>query len=409
MKHHKQYAIKYYAIILSVIIVSAFSLVGCAVITTTSTPASKKKIEGIVYHLPASLLKISFESKKDKGKHSELIVAVSPEIVPDKDARFTIDPSTNCDFLFSRKHTFNFTDGLLSSVAVEDEGKGGEIITKLAGIAMNVMSFGAPSIPPVRKGDKEISDSQNPSNQEIVEALNSITPGRHDFLFKPSKVFGGSLPGTGGLLQFRATIKDLPGTCSQKNTEENYENSIENYDGIVTRVLEPYKVKISLYIKLEELYKKRNTDLKATCKDDGKRNRMIERNKHFSMIYLNKLYRIDDHSSTILIPDFSPIVKIPIERSPLGTTKFNLTLNKGILTSYHAENPSIGLEIVKTVHDTLEAIVKIPANISPIKVDYPSESKALAESDAQLKELERENADLQKEIDRLKKDISELK
>jgi len=141
--------------------------------------------------------------------------------------------------------------------------------------------------------------------------------------------------------------------------------------------------------------------------------------------HANELYAIAEQSSLILIPDYSPIVKIPLTRAPLGKTKFLLTLNRGVLTDYHAEHPSTTLEIVKVPLNVSEAIIKLPTEILQLKIDYSSKAQALVEQqakyqdtlkaiaektegpstyDEQVKALEQEKAILQ-----LQKEIAELK
>lgn len=480
MKSSKPNTIRRFVFLLSAIIVYAFTLLGCVIVTTSSTKPNEA-IEGIVYHLPTSYLKVSIESKKDaKGNHSELVVAAGPEIVPDTKARLTLKPSGN--ELFARNHTFTVTNGLLSSVAIEDEGKIGEIIAALATIAMNVMKFGA--LPPVslRPSAGPVGrETETPLNEEIMAALSSIAPGRHDFLFKlTSKSELTDLPGTAKLLGFDAGIEDWT-SCQQIGEQELKGAGLNNYKGIATRVLEPYRVKISLKLKLPVLYSnriaalnqkiedldkvikqmneeipdlKRKRDnapagsaqrldleakiekgektLKESEQDKNNATQRLSDNKRFlEGTPANKPYEIANQASSILIPDCSPIVKIPLTRAPLGKTKLSLTLNQGILTDYHAEHPSTTLEIVKVPLNISEALVKLPAEILQLKIDYSSKAQALVEQqakyqdtlkaiaekikgpsayDEQLKALEQEKVilQLQKEIAELKAAISKL-
>lgn len=42
---------------------------------------------------------------------------------------------------------------------------------------------------------------------------------------------------------------------------------------------------------------------------------------------------IGKRASIVFIPDFSPIVKIPLKRGPIGKTTYNLALDRGVLIS----------------------------------------------------------------------------
>ena len=92
--------------IFSAIIFCILTLSGCSVVTSTALKETfPSTIEGMVYHLPKSFLKVSIESMKDKaGNHTGLEIKTSPEIMPDKNARFLLKQSKND--LFARKHTF---------------------------------------------------------------------------------------------------------------------------------------------------------------------------------------------------------------------------------------------------------------------------------------------------------------
>lgn len=479
MRSSKSNIIRHFGFLLSAIVIYTFALLGCAIVTTSKAPETN--IEGIVYHLPASFLKVTIESKKDaKGNHSELVVATGPEIVPDKKARLTLKPSGND--LFTRNHTFTVTNGLLSTIAIDDEGKSGEILAALATIAMNVMKFGALPAPPPRPSVGPVGrETESPTNEEILAALSSIAPGRHDFLFcLTSKSEQTDLSGTAELLRFDAEIEGWT-SCKQIGEKELEGAGLNNYKGIATRVLEPYTVKISLNLKLAKLYSNRIAALKQTIEDLDKvikqmdleipdlerklRNapagsaqaldleakiekaiktkdsseqgkgdaiRRKRENEEFkNRTDPNKGYPIASQSSLILIPDCSPIVKIPLMRAPLGKTKFSLALNRGILTDYHAEHPSTTLEIVKVPLNISQALVNLPTEILQLKIDYSSKAQALVEQqakyqdslkaiaekikgpstyDEQVKALEQEKAilQLQKEIAELKAVISKL-
>jgi predicted nucleic acid-binding Zn-ribbon protein len=475
MKYCKPNIYRHSVVALSATIVCAFALFGCAVVTTSKAPEGS--IEGIVYHLPASFLKVSVESKKDaKGNHSELVVAAGAEIVPDTTARLVLgEPSGNG--LFTRDHTFTLTNGLLSTIAINDEGKSGEIITDLAAIAMNIVKVGA--LPETKSAFRAATgevehESRTPSNKEIEAALSSIAPGRQDFLLSlTSKSEEIDLPGTATLLGFSVEIPGLPDARPTISKTD-----LNNYKGIATRVLEPYPVIIVLNLRLAVLYKNRiatfiqtigdlnktieqatkeiadlskkvpsgsteAVDLKAKIakakktlnesmqgKADATRRR-LENEAFLQGTDANEVYGIANQSSLILIPDYSPIVKIPLSRSLLGRTKYSLTLNHGILTDYHAEHPSPILEIVKVPFSISEAIIKLPTEILQLKIDYSSKAQALAKQqteyqetlkamaekknglstyDEQVKALEQEKAilQLQKEITELKAAILEL-
>ena len=474
MKSSKPNTIRRFVFLLITIIVYAFIPLGCAIVTTSKAPEGT--IEGMVYHLPLSYLKVSIESKKDaKGKYSELVVAAGPEIVPDTKARLTLKPKAND--LFTRNHTFTFKNGLLSTVVTEDEGKSGEIITALATIAMNVIKFGAlPAWPVTPKAAAVGHETWFPSNEEITAALSSIAPGRHDFLFSlTSKAKQTDLPGTAKLLEFSAEIPGLPPARPTINAAD-----LNNYKGIATRVLEPYQVNISLNLKLSILYSNRIAalnqkieDLNKTIEEMNKKigdledelrtvqpdspkartlkkqidtakttltvsrehqsdaRSRISENEGFQRLHANEVFEISNQSLLILIPDYSPIVKIPLTRAPLGKTKLSLTLDQGILTDYHAEHPSTTLEIVKVPLNISEALVKLPTEIIQLKIDYSSKAQALVEQQAkfqetlkaiaekkngpsayaeQVKALEQEKVilELQKEISELKSAISKL-
>lgn len=468
-------SIKRFGFVVSVI--STFNLFGCSVVTTSIAPNSDSTIEGMVYHLPSSYLKVGIESKKDdKGNHSELVVATSPEIVPDKNARLKLKTSNNG--LFTQNHTFTFTNGLLSTVVTDDEGKSGEIVSSLATVGINIIKFAAlPSTPKGLEVTREF-ESWTPTNEEITAALASIAPGRQEFLFrltrKSAKI---DLPGTAKLVVLSTEIPELPEAPQTTISADTF----KEYEGIATRILEPYQVNIVVDLNLAVLYANRIDslaqkidDLKKTIgkttKDvddlkqkltklptgsaeavdlkgkiattektlnDSKKGcdeatRRREKNEVFlEGPHANEVYKIANQSALILIPNFSPTVKIPLKCAPLGKTKLTLTLDHGILTDYHEEYPSTSLEIVKIPLNITEAIIKLPAEIIQLKIDYSSKAQALIEAqnkyqetlkgiadkkngpssyDEQVKALEQEKAilQLQKEITELKSAISKL-
>ena len=90
-----------------------------------------------------------------------------------------------------------------------------------------------------------------PTQEEIKDALFSIAPERQDYLFGiTNKDQTANLPGTAELLGFSIKIEGLPDSKPSLD-------SFNDYEGIVTRTLEPYQVKISLYLDLSKLYEKR--------------------------------------------------------------------------------------------------------------------------------------------------------
>jgi hypothetical protein len=378
--------------IFSVIILCILTFSGCSVVTSTALKeTSPSTIEGMVYHLPKSFLKVSIESKKDKDRnHTELEVAVIPEIVPDKNARFVLKPSKND--LFKRNHTFKFTNSLLSTIEIEDKGESGDIITNLATIAANVVKITeipAPAEKIIRDNMCTVSEEPKPTQKEIKDALFSIAPERQDYLFGiTDKDQTANLPGTAELLGFSVKIEGLPDSKPSLD-------SLNDYEGIVTKTLEPYQVKISLYLDLTKLYENR---IAAAEKNTNQCSQVTKSNKEFREA-INKCggvsrFEIAVRSTTVSIPDYSPIIKIPLTRAPLGETKFTISLDHGILTSYQAEHPSTTLEIVKIPLNITSALVALPAEIIRLKFDYSSKQESLLEQEKKILILQQEIADL---------------
>jgi hypothetical protein len=134
---------------------------------------------------------------------------------------------------------------------------------------------------------------------------------------------------------------------------------------------------------------------------------------------------ISTRTSIIQIPDFSPVVKIPMKRAPLGKSTYNLSLDRGVLASMTMDRPSAGLEIIKIPLRISEALVKLPTQLIQIKIDYSTKVKELVakqtEIEAARKALQTELAGVsdydkakqllvqEKEILTLQKDIADLK
>jgi len=462
----------------------ALLLTACQVLNTTLPVAREKTITGVPYFLPKSLLRVSIESKKnEKGSHTELLIGTSTELVPDKDAGLVL--AFNGNETFSRKQTIQLTNGMLSSITTEDDGKSGEIITDLASIAFNIMSFGSAGLGAVPMDFVPVSVS--PDGKEKLEALSLIAPGQHVYILPLNEDAPQYLPGTEGLVAFRSKTANLP-TESPNDFIRKSIKAVKNkkpeskkitglaiaplkpinpkpvfqpftsFDGIVTKVLEPYTTQVELVINLRSLYQRRIqkmddlteaktkevaktekeiTAIKEILKDesrdklqDGKRQENIkalekaitESNEEMTEAAIKRaknvtlfdnagigeppLYPIANQASSILVPDYSPIVKIPMSRSPVGKTTYTLQLNRGVLTSISFDRPSAGLEIVKIPLKISEALIKLPTQLIQLKIDYSSKVKDLVTKEAELKKAKQELADFGKEKEKTDHEIA---
>lgn len=414
---------------------------GCKVLTTTKAPANTNvPLTGIIYHLPASMLKMTIESKRDsKNNFSELAVGIGPELIPDKQARFVLTESQN--ELFSRNHSFTFTNGLLSTVSVEDEGKGGEIAESLASIAMNILSFGAlPAGAPAAPAAGSDHDDILPTPEEIIEAFSGMGPGRNEFLHPlTNSVEYFPVPGSGGLVFMRASVEGLPGAKTPQGSPPRSSDLPVPFDGILVRILEPYPAKVTVGIKQHAVYQKRISKYGQIITDQTKskktlgeeladvnkrlgtapndqmlidRKKLLEKsiskaedaiadatvrksgNEGFlKAVPEREIYAVASQATVIHVPDHSPLVGIPLNRAPLGKTKYALQLDRGVLTAYSANQPSAALEIVKVPLKISEAVVSLPTKILQLRVDYSTKLQALGEQ--QLK-VEKTLADLAK-------------
>jgi hypothetical protein len=108
-----------------------------------------------------------------------------------------------------------------------------------------------------------------------------------------------------------------------------------------------------------------------------------------SVVPADRYYEIVSRDFVVMFPDFSPIVRIPLNRSPLGKTKYSLALSKGVLTEFHGENPSIAVETVKVPLNITKALVALPTEILKLKLDYSSKAKELAAKEAEYLEAEK--------------------
>jgi hypothetical protein len=408
----------------------------CRSVSTLPATGGGNIVDGMVYHLPRSFLKISIESKKDdKGNHKELAIGAGSEIVPDKEARLRLKRSGN--ELFARNHGFTFTNGLLSSIDIHDEGKAGEVIQDLAAIAFNIVSMGAAPMFPL--GAIAPPADALPSSEEVLAALSSVTPGEQSFVLDISGSTGRTpLAGTRELVTFSAVTKDLPPAPARPN--EGFKDLTE-FDGIAVKLPEPYPVNVSLHIDRSLLLKQRVDTAKAKIKDltkqkednakakaeaerklgskpppkGGEKRKLQEEltglaeaakkieqglvtaaqskvdNEGFldSVVPADRYYEIVSRDFVVMFPDFSPIVRIPLNRSPLGKTKYSLALSKGVLTEFHGENPSIAVETVKVPLNITKALVALPTEILKLKLDYSSKAKELAAKEAEYLEAEK--------------------
>lgn len=86
----------------------------------------------------------------------------------------------------------------------------------------------------------------------------------------------------------------------------------------------------------------------------------------------------------LVLPNFGPIVLIPIQGGSFSKTTFSMKFQDGILTEMASNKPSEVLGFVSILPDALKNIASIPAEILQLKVDYSSKQKELLKAQKEI-------------------------
>jgi hypothetical protein len=97
----------------------------------------------------------------------------------------------------------------------------------------------------------------------------------------------------------------------------------------------------------------------------------------------------DGFEEVVLLPNRSPIVCLPIDRTPFVESEFRATFEEGLLTSVHSDKPSEILGFLEIPIRVAKAIVGIPGELLQFRVThYDRVQKAAAGEQAAFKAIE---------------------
>jgi hypothetical protein len=437
---------------------------GCAPIQ--SSLYSSDNQEGFPYYLPKSFIKLTIESKKDSdGKHEELLVATNTELVADSGLKVMLNSAKGP--WSATKHTFTSDIGLLTSVATEDDGKVGEVIEMLAGIGISALKFNMADLHIFEAMSKKQQAMEegctetdpllcpDPTPSEIRDLLNLVQSGKHELIFEHKSVRAVPLPGTANIIIVGIDPEPTAPQIRAQATIDLQQLLLEPYDGILSRTLEPQITKVAFHINYPEFFryrlniwtvkkKKAEKNLKENAKEiaevegylenstgkdrenytkkleglkkDSNKQKKISKQadlvtskarEFFDSSDKLEPYHLETQEFVLQVPDYSPVVKIPIRSASLGKSKNTISLYKGIVTEQATEHPSQILEIIKIPARVAEAIIKIPAEIIQLKIDYSSNAEELAEKKKSRREKENELESLDAKLQRADAEIQE--
>jgi hypothetical protein len=94
------------------------------------------------------------------------------------------------------------------------------------------------------------------------------------------------------------------------------------------------------------------------------------------------------------MPNLAPIVSVPFEAGPFVTTKYDVALSNGMLTSFTADRPSEIDGFVSIPADLIKTYISTVTEIFKFKIDYASDKADMAKKQAEY--IDTLNALLQK-------------
>ncbi len=249
------------------LLVTITCLVSCRTISTSPYKSyvlddskqnrkNRNSYKGVPYHLPKGILVLDIDIMREKDNtFKDISLELNPKLVPDQEHLYYLNSSENA--LFTAKHNISINNGMLSTLETEDEGRSGEILVNLAETGINI--FKAQAGIPTQAEDESVflTDSKDPTQEEINFALNAIPGNQLGFSFTPDTDFNESLPGISNLLVVKSKISPL-----------NQQRIISspplegNYNGIYARTLMPLKTRLSIEINSKVLKKLRKEAVK---------------------------------------------------------------------------------------------------------------------------------------------------
>jgi hypothetical protein len=207
--------------------------------------------------------------------------------------------------------------------------------------------------------------------------------------------------------------KSSTSTCDRKPEELKEDRA--NQDKIIAE----YTVKKSeIQAALDKA--KKNKDMKLSIEDEVKAN--------LALLYLltrseqKDIWKIPDNvferAMVALVPS-KYAVNVPLKNSWIGKTTYDLTLDRGVLTSYNMEKPAELVEVVRLPLDVTSEFISLLTNFVQFKInmvgktdEYTDAKIKLAETEFKLQQLtkkqEKENLKLEKELAEAKFDFSQV-
>jgi hypothetical protein len=88
-------------------------------------------------------------------------------------------------------------------------------------------------------------------------------------------------------------------------------------------------------------------------------------------------------AAVVMLPQAGPVSYIPMNSSAFVRTVNDVQFSDGSITSWSAERPSEGLEVVRLPVRVLTALVSVPAQLLSIRVDVSTRERSLAEMQQQ--------------------------
>ena len=402
------------------------------------------EVEGVPYFLPEARLELSLSClRDDKGQPKELAISIAPRLVPDRATGFRLLPDRSA--WASQKQTFRTDQGLLTYVSTEDDATAVTVATQLLSAASNLIAFGASGgltqASAFDAGAGPPSEPPPPTNDEILEAFGSVAPGTHSWVFRPEVGLDVSPAGTAARLQVLATTSTASGGHAQDTAIDSAMMAARAvpFAGVYARILEPRAVEVELQLSKAGLCARRAERLQAMEaaeqklsseitadetklatlppgkeKDDlaesirkrkeQKAKAIAERtalagrigDEAVNLVWAGKTpgstpvtgsFPVGHRTSTVLVPDETRLVKVPLQRAAVGKTKTDVTLVSGVVAEFHSEYPSTALEIVKIPVQVADSLLELPTKILQLKIDTTTKQKELLQAQKDIADL----------------------
>lgn len=370
-----------YLVLLGCVAVAA--CVGCihrstVYYSTPVTPDGKLMPGELLYYLPRTMFKVTLTRAEPKAKEEYPVLDLALEAVrvPDPKAAYVL--TRNDSSWYTKELSVKVNEqGLLSSVTTKNTDVTVEVVAEVAkAVPLAVQAAGGFAPKAVRAGV--------PPPDKRLDALKSIPPGKHVFVFDPSIANGEmppqDVPGTAGLVKVAAVMAGAGSASSPASAHERQ-------GGIVARGLAPASVTATVLLDKDELTKIIRLD-----KPDAA---AVEKDS----VELRAAWIVD-------IPDYASTVVVPVERGSFTTSERKVVLTGGVVTEAGLIEPSPMVQIASLPVVVLSEIVKVPAEMLQLKVNLSPQEKEAA---AAQKAAADAQAALKAAVDKLASQLQELR